>query len=326
MSTMADLQISSVVLESSDELNKTFQSAEPFPHLVFEEFLSAPLVERLQAEFPPFDERNAGSETGKTGRKAVIEDMGSISPAFKELHLMVQSDEFLSLLSRVTGIEDLLFDPEYYGGGTHENLSGQGLNYHVDFNYHPLRKWHRRLNLIIFLNESWEHEWGGNLQLIKNAWEDQGSPDVEITPTLGRTVLFETSERSWHGFEPISFSADGATRSRRSIALYFYTHERPSDEVTAEHGTFYVGRPLPNWCAPGLTLADQHVDELRSQISKREEWLRFLYDREIMWSSQMGELHQEIASHKSRIDALERSRAYRLGRLLTAPARLLRRR
>jgi hypothetical protein len=319
------LPISRLIVNNTSRLRSSFESAEPFPHLVFEDFLERQLLERLQAEFPRFEERNAGSETGKVGRKAVVEDMGSISPAFRELHELIQSQAFLGLVSQLTGIDDLLFDPEYYGGGTHENLSGQGLNYHVDFNYHPLRKWHRRLNLIIFLNESWQPEWGGNLQLIRNAWEDQGRPDVEITPTFGRTVLFETSERSWHGFEPITFGANQASRSRRSVALYFYTHERPSDEVTAEHGTYYVGRPLPTWCAPGLTLTDQHVASLRSQINDREEWVRYMYEREVRWSSEMGELHQDVASRQSRIDAIERSRAYRLGRLLTAPARLLRR-
>ena len=319
------LPINSTVIDARTQLFEKFASAEPFPHIVIDDFLTERLARQLLAEFPRFDPVQARAETGQIGRKAVVENMGEISPAFAELHAVIQSDDFLSLIGDITGIKNLLFDPEYYGGGTHENLTGQGLHYHVDFNYHPIRKWHRRLNLIIFLNHEWQREWGGNLQLIRDAWQDRGEPDVEIEPVFGRAVIFETSERSWHGFEAIGHGPGGAELSRKSIALYFYTVVRPPNEITAEHGTYYVGRPLPQWCSAGLTLTDEHVAALRDQISQREQWVKFMYEREVKWSSEMGELHQEIAAYTNRIVALERSRAYRIGRLLTAPARLLRR-
>ena len=50
-----------------------------------------------------------------------------------------------------------------------------------------------------------------------------------------------------------------------------------------------------------------------------------MYEREVKWSSEMGELHQEVTAHRNRIEAIESSRAYRIGRLMTAPARFLRR-
>ena len=100
-------------------------------------------------------------------------------------------------------------DLAYFGGGTHENLQGQDLDAHIDFNYHPLTRQHRRLNLIIYLNEQWQDEWGGSLQLHRDpTLPPQSDEIVTVTPLLNRCVIFETSERSWHGFRRIDLPAD----------------------------------------------------------------------------------------------------------------------
>ena len=319
------LPIVTSIRENAEELRHRFSSASPFPHLVLDEFLEPDLLGRLYDEFPSFDEQRAANELGHIRGKAVQEQISAISPAYRELHRVIQTPEFLQAISEITGIDDLLFDPEYFGGGTHENLTGQGLHYHVDFNYHPIRKWHRRLNLIIFLNHDWQREWGGSLQLHRNAWLDEGNADVEVLPEYGRAIIFETSERSWHGFERITVAPDGSCLSRRSIALYFYSETRPNDEVTAEHGTYYVGRPLPNWLVEGATISKAQLDYLEEENSLQRDWISYLYDREVRWSTDFGRLNEELERERERVHALERSRAYRLGRLLTAPLRVFRR-
>lgn len=77
----------------------------------------------------------------------------------------MRSPEFIAFLERLTGIAGLRFDPDYYGGGTHESLHGEGLLPHIDFNYFPGSSWYRRLNLLLYLNQKWEESWGGNLDL-----------------------------------------------------------------------------------------------------------------------------------------------------------------
>ena len=64
-----------------------------------------------------------------------------------------------------TGIPDLIADATLFGGGTHENLDGQGLNVHVDFNIDERRMLHRRMNLLIYLNKEWDASWGGSIEL-----------------------------------------------------------------------------------------------------------------------------------------------------------------
>ena len=319
------LSILPSVIENAGELRERFSSAAPFPHLVLEEFLDPELLRRLHDDFPDFDPQRAANEMGHIRGKAVHEQISTISPAYRELHEIIQTREFLDSISDITGIPDLLFDPEYFGGGTHENLTGQGLHYHVDFNYHPIRKWHRRLNLIIFLNHEWRREWGGNLQLHRNAWLDEGAADVEVLPEYGRAIIFETSERSWHGFEQIAAGPHGETLSRRSIALYFYSESRPNDEVTAEHGTYYVGRPLPDWLVEGTRISRAQLDYLEEENASQRNWVSYLYDREVRWSTDFGRLNDQIRDQNKRIEAIESSRAYRIGRLMTAPVRFLRR-
>ena len=74
---------------------------------------------------------------------------------------------------------------------------------------------------------------------------------------------------------------DRCAQPAQSIALYFYSETRPHHEITAEHGTYYVGRALPEWCRVGAELNSEQVEWLRAQALKREDWISYLYDREV---------------------------------------------
>lgn len=131
-----------------------------------------------------------------------------------------------ALVSEITGIKGLMADPDLFGAGLHCIPPGGFLNMHVDFNRHP-NGWHRRVNVLIYLNQDWRDEWGGALRLGLK-------PFVEYLPIAGRCVIFETTDDSWHGHpEPITCPKDV---QRRSMALYFYTPEPPPGEA---HSTIY---------------------------------------------------------------------------------------
>ncbi|MFC5583469.1 2OG-Fe(II) oxygenase, partial [Rhodanobacter terrae] len=147
--------------------------------------------------------------------------IGLNSPAYERLDDAIKSPEFLKAVGELTGIEGLIYDPWYLGGGTHENRNGMSLDPHVDFNYHPSEKWHRRLNLIIYLNPTWDDSWGGCLEIFRDPYADN-RPSRAVSPAFNRCVIFETSEKSWHGFDAIRLPDEHADISRRSIALYFY--------------------------------------------------------------------------------------------------------
>lgn len=259
------------------------------------------------AEFPSFDPRAARNELGGVGGKAVVSNVRALGPAYRQFDDLIRSREFLGWLGQVTGIPALLYDPDYIGGGTHENRNGQELDMHVDFNYHPSRRLHRRLNLILFLNPEWEESWGGCLELRKNPWAEEEAGAAKVLPLLNRAALFETTESSWHGFSQIRLPPGKEQLSRRSIAVYFYTKERPAEQTAASHGTVYIPRALPSRFVAGYTLTAEDQSQLETLISRRAAQIRFLYERE-----------KEITNV---LDGTLRSPSFRLGRILTWPLR-----
>ena len=263
------------IVASSGQLAAGYQAAQPFRHLVADDFLDAGFAQALLAQFPAFDDKRALNEAGEVGRKAVVERVRSLGGAYRQLDALASSSDFLALVSKLTGIPGLLYDPHYFGGGTHENRDGQALDPHVDFNRHPIEGWYRRLNLIVYLNQEWRQDWGGSLELHSDpvARDDRVSM---ILPLFNRCVIFETTASSWHGFSCIALPP-GSERSRKSIALYFYTREAPAEDVGESHSTIYVDRPLPERFAPGRVLDRHDVDELRNLLARRDQHNQRLY-------------------------------------------------
>lgn len=280
MSETAELAaIAAHVRDRAPEYAARFARREPFRHVVIDDFFAPQYASRLVAEFPAFERGNARNENGEIGNKSTVEKIRALGPAYAALDDLVRSKALLDLVGRITGIDDLLYDPWYFGGGTHENREGQDLDAHVDFNRHPIEPWHRRLNLIVYFNRDWQDAWGGSLELHSDPRREDDRITL-ITPLYNRCVIFETTETSWHGFTRINETAEGASRSRKSIALYFYTRERPQEELADAHSTIYVDRPLPERFREGLTLGASDVQELRILLARRDQHNQRLY-REI---------------------------------------------
>jgi hypothetical protein len=146
---------------------------------------------------------------------------------------------FLMALEKVTDVFGLVPDPYLFGGGLHFTRSGGRLAIHADFNKHFRYKLDRRLNLLIYLNKGWTEQNQGWLEL----WpRDMSSCAKRVLPVFNKTVLFSTTDFSFHGQpEAIIGPPD---LFRRSIALYYYSNGRPQEEITpAPHSTLWKERP-----------------------------------------------------------------------------------
>lgn len=277
--------ISQRIQDEPAAYKRTFDAGTPFKHVVIENFFNDDFCRKLISAFPRYDPARFLNERGHPG-KAHFENIRSLGDCYRQLDDCAQSTGFLKLISDISGIPDLLFDPEYLGGGTHENLDDMELDPHVDFNVHPHSGLHRRLNLLVYLNEEWDPSWGGSLELHTNPWLPSAQNKIKlVNPSINRAVLFEATDRSWHGFRAVNLPPEKKTLTRRSFALYFYTKEPPADvRFIPSDLTVFVDRPLPERFRAGRVLSLEDETLLHRLITRRDHKLEYLYDRSLYWA------------------------------------------
>ena len=217
-------------------LHPRYTGAEPFPHIVLDGLFDDDVLDAVLQEFP---DRKAMKwrefDTATEKKLGYYHESSSISKTVRDFLNEMNSFEMLLWLEAVTGIDGLIPDPYFGGGGLHQIEAGGFLKVHADFNVHPKLKLDRRLNLLVYLNKDWRDEFGGHLEL----WDRDGKRcHTKILPLFNRTVIFSTSDTSFHGHpHPLT---PPAGRSRKSVSLYYYTAGRPEGERSAAHDTLFI--------------------------------------------------------------------------------------
>ena len=228
--------------------NAAYRSAAPFPHIAIDDFLPLHTIEVLAAEFPGPDSDIwfRAEKTWESKRSCEIETR--FPPTIKQVLREFNSSAFISFLEALTGIDGLIPDPHYRGGGLHSISRGGNLGVHADFNYYERLKLHRRLNVLLYLNDEWPSEFGGNLEL----WDDRMTHCVRAySPQYNRCVIFSTTDDSYHGHpDPLNCPKH---RTRNSLALYYYTADRPDAERSTPHSTLFQQRPDSSDKVPDLS-------------------------------------------------------------------------
>lgn len=216
-----------------------YQQAEPFPHILLENMVEPKALKLIVDAFPSPQEQMSWRQVSATleGEKMQFNKLGCSQEAnlpicIRQLLWELNSGMFISLLEQLTGIRGLLPDPSLQGAGLHQMLPGGVLGIHADFTNHRVYQLCRRINVLLYLNERWQDEYEGHLEL----WtRDMSRCARRIRPLLGRMVIFNTDADSFHGSPAPIVCPDGCTR--KSIALYYYTNGRDDKEVISTQAT-----------------------------------------------------------------------------------------
>lgn len=218
-----------------------YENADPFPHIVLDGVFRPEALDAVLDEFPDDLMARKGAQTFDNDNELKAASRGEFmfGEQTKALARFCNSEPFLAFLENMTGVENLIPDAHFRGGGLHQIPSGGFLKVHADFNRHEDNGLDRRLNALIYLNKDWPESWGGHLELWDKPME---KPVVRAAPLFNRLVVFSTTSTSWHGHpDPVACPQD---RTRRSFALYYYTNGRPDEErPVGTHNTLFQARP-----------------------------------------------------------------------------------
>jgi len=209
-----------------------YLTGRPFPYVVIDDFLPLPYADRILEVFPDQDspiwldwkKRDVVHQPRKQGIGHASR-LADVSPYLQNMLLAFNSYPFLNFLEKLTGIEKLLPDPHFHGGGLHQILSGGELAIHADSNDLIQLDVYRRLNILLYLNKDWRPEYRGDLEL----WDENlQRSEKSIPPIFNRLVVFGTNKKTFHG-HPAPLNTPPEV-TRKSIALYYYTAKPAPDE------------------------------------------------------------------------------------------------
>jgi hypothetical protein len=199
-------------------MNARYKAARPFPHIIIDNMFPGDLLDQLVAEMPTMGGdkwvENDDEHLTKYNLRSAVE----LGEAGYRLVSFLHSAAFLYFLSEVTGIYQLLPDPYLQGSGYHILPRGAKFDVHADRNTAYETGLARRLSLITYLNKSWPHEYGGQLEL----WNaDASRCEAAVEPIFNRTVIFEIGDTYFHGVPARIACPPG--RSRNSFVVYYHT-------------------------------------------------------------------------------------------------------
>ena len=225
-----------VTYENVENYKRSFQGSSP-RYVIMDNILKKNVIRKIEEEMD-YDLNWWGDDHNNSKDKQYVQDMNSMPPMIKKVCQYFNSKDFLDYLSYITGYKNIISDNSLSGGGCHRTLSGGFLNVHHDYtNFDSfMGKWedvadeygmpdiagqklYRHLNLLIYVNEEWLPEWGGDLQI----WSNDLKHMINEVIFKGNNSILFAIDGVPHGYpNPIKCPTDVA---RKSLAFYYYSTE-----------------------------------------------------------------------------------------------------
>ncbi len=203
-----------------------FINAQPFPHIIIDNFLDNKEALELANKFPGIKDKiweihGSGANPDSFDFEGVKRGSSNIVEMPKEIRqflLEFNSEIFLQFLRKLSGVKHIIGDPSFSGCGLHSTGKGGRLMIHSDVNRYPIDNFvYQYLNCIFYITKDWDPSWNGNLEL----WDKKCKKCIKsIQPKFNRMIIFETTPFAFHGHpKPLNIPI---TKRRNSIAAYFY--------------------------------------------------------------------------------------------------------
>jgi len=210
------------LLERFSKHKEEYQNASPYPHIILEEVWDPIILSQILQEWPEKDNkgwRKMGEKEKTVGNYFMLTGHSFMGPTTtKFFEKILNGPDMIEGLRALTGISSL--NPNYgivKGTGLHQVDPGGYLNIHIDKNW-AKGQGKRMVSMIIYLNEKWEKQDGGELEL----WDkDLTKAVLSIPPTFNKTII-SSAENTYHGYP----DPTGGKYPRRSLAMFYYSQER----------------------------------------------------------------------------------------------------
>lgn len=212
-----------------------FESAEGFPHIEIENAIPSEKAKELSRDFNNlspealqyYSHFNA-KVTSSIGRKY-------LSPSMLETIDYFQSDSFINLLEKTTGLKGILPDKGLAQGGILDYPAGNFVNLHTDNLTHPFdHSLKTALTVLLYLNEDWDDSYNGSLEI----WDSKARNKIkEFSPSFNKMVILKAGKETIHGLPETINCPQGM--GRKAIVLWYY--QKSNENLFAP--TKYFSRP-----------------------------------------------------------------------------------
>jgi len=210
------------------ELKIKFKNAEPFEHIVIDNFLNIEYANEIEKLFPTnFDDWYHYCNPIEV--KYAFDNINILDEKLKNYFYFLSSNCIINLVKDITNIHNLEFDDYLHGAGLHAHGNNGRLNIHLDYEKHPFSGKERRLNIIYFSTKDWNPNWNGANEL----WNSEVSKCIKKTEVkFNRAIIFKTKEISWHGLHKKIKCPENIFR--KTLA-YYYVSDLDTNKQDCEY-------------------------------------------------------------------------------------------
>ena len=125
--------LSDAFLRKLDALAKEkaeeYRNNKPFPHIYFDDFLPLEAAEAALREFPQPKQLTWSEFDNPNEKKLAFDVVEKLPPSVRDVLYFLNSRPMIQFLEALTGIQGVIPDPYYVGGGQHQSSVAVNLEF-----------------------------------------------------------------------------------------------------------------------------------------------------------------------------------------------------